>query len=312
MKDLSGKRALVTGAGSGIGRAIALALAKEGARLFLLDLDASSATAAANAASARGVEAIARQCDIADAAQVDAACQALLAAWDGIDILVNNAGIVYYGNAHAMSAQQWERVLAVNLLGPIRFIHNLLPALRRSDESQILNVSSIMGLVPKRRTAAYQASKFGLVGLSLSLRAEYSPSGVGVSVLCPGLVDTQLLPSAGAAGMLDKKPKIKSWWLVSPRYIAKHAVRAIKTNPPIVVVPWGARVFWWMQRYAPWLMDWHNHWMHGRDAREKRLREANAAASSQTSAPDGSGASGEASSTKARSTAANGPAPSAS
>src|SRR5688572_6141386 len=77
-----------------------------------------------------------------------------------------------------------------------------------------------MGLVPKRRTAAYQASKFGLVGLSLSLRAEYSPSVVGVSVICPGLVGTQLMPSAGASGMLDKKPKIKSWWLVSPRYIA--------------------------------------------------------------------------------------------
>jgi 3-oxoacyl-[acyl-carrier protein] reductase len=131
-----------------------------------------------------------------------------------------------------------------------------------------------MGLVPKRRTAAYQASKFGLVGLSLSLRAEYSPSGVGVSVLCPGLVDTALLPTAGATGMLDKKPKIKSWWLVSPRYIAKHAVRAIKTNPAVVVVPWGARFFWWMQRFTPWLMDWQNHWMHGGAARQKRLLEA--------------------------------------
>jgi 3-oxoacyl-[acyl-carrier protein] reductase len=280
MKDLSAKRALVTGAGSGIGREIALALAKEGVRLFLVDVDETKAAATADEAKARGVETIVHRCDVADSAQVDQACQAVLAKWDGLDILVNNAGIVYYGNAHAMSPEQWDRLMAINLMAPIRFIHNLLPALRRSDESQILNVSSIMGLVPKRRTAAYQASKYGLVGLSLSLRAEYSPSGVGVSVLCPGLVDTQLLPTAGTTGMLDKKPKIKSWWLVSPRYIAKHAVKAIRNNPAIVVVPWQARAFWWIQRLMPWLMDWHNHWMHRREARKKRLRERDQAPAS--------------------------------
>jgi 3-oxoacyl-[acyl-carrier protein] reductase len=277
MKELRGKRALVTGAGSGIGRAISLALAREGVRLFLVDLNETKANAVADETRALGVEVVARRCDVADAAQVDETCQTILATWGGIEILVNNAGIVYYGNAHAMSAEQWNRVMAVNLLAPIRFIHNLLPALRRNDESQILNVSSIMGLVPKRRTAAYQASKFGLVGLSLSLRAEYSPSGVGVSVLCPGLVDTQLLPTAGASGMLDKKPKIKSWWLVSPRYVAKHALKAIKNNPAVVVVPFAARVFWWMQRLAPWVMDWHNHFMHSRAAREKRLHETSTA-----------------------------------
>ena len=272
MRELRGKRAFVTGAGSGIGKAIALALAREHVRLFLLDNNQELLDQAVADARLLGTEASPCCCDVGDAAQIASAVDQLLALWDGVDVLVNNAGIVYYGPTHEMTLAQWERLNSINLLGPIRLIHTLLPTLRKQPEAHILNVASITGLVPKRRIAAYQTSKFALVGLSQALRIEYSPYGIGVTVLCPGFVRTNLLDNAKRNGMTKQEPKLQSWWVMCPDRLAKQAVRSIKRNRSIVVTPLLARVFWWMHRLAPWLLDWHGHVMHRR-AQRRRARK---------------------------------------
>ena len=97
------------------------------------------------------------------------------------------AGVAYYGATLDMTAEQWERIMAVNLLAPIQLIRALLPTLIAQDEAHVVNVGSIFGLVPLRKGAAYQTSKFGLVGLSAALRAEYGRD-IGVTALCPGFV----------------------------------------------------------------------------------------------------------------------------
>src|SRR5262249_43863524 len=200
MNVIRGKRALVTGAASGIGRSIALALAREGVDLFLLDQDGAKLAAVAGQARQSRTEVVDRQCDVSRPGEVGASVDALLERWGGLDILINNAGVVYFGRTNEMIDSQWDLLLATNLHAPLLFIRRLLPALLERREAHILNVCSLYGLVPKRKVAAYQTAKFGLVGLSQSLRYEYGPAGLGVTALCPGWVDTDIVTAARERG----------------------------------------------------------------------------------------------------------------
>ena len=119
MKNLRGKRALITGAGSGIGRAIALELAREGTHLWLLEINELTLESVGGEARSCGVDVVARRCDLSRADEIWSAFDEVLKTWGGIDILVNNAGIMYYGATENISDQQWAEVLAVNLTAPI-------------------------------------------------------------------------------------------------------------------------------------------------------------------------------------------------
>jgi short-subunit dehydrogenase len=254
MKTIRGKRAVVTGAASGIGRAIALELARHGAALFLLDIDAEQLERTADEARATGVEVIAVRCDLSDVGQLETAIGDLRQRWTSIDILINNAGILYYGPTDAMTGEQWDRLLAINLLAPIRLIRELLPAMLEEPEAHILNVCSMYGLFTRRKTAAYNTSKHALVGLSDSLRAEYDARGLGVTTLCPGFVHTDLF-AAGQSnrpeGILRRPPP---WVCTTPEHIAKVAIKAIRRNRGLVLVTPLARVLWYVKRAMPGLM----------------------------------------------------------
>jgi NAD(P)-dependent dehydrogenase (short-subunit alcohol dehydrogenase family) len=255
MRVIRGKSALVTGAASGIGRAIALRLATEGARVYLVDINAAELTKAVADVKQRGVEAIGRLCDVSDSRQVSGAVQHLLDQWGGVDILVNNAGIAYYGVTPRMSAEHWEKVLAINLRAPIQFTRELLPTLLSRDEAHVLNVASICGLVGMGRVAAYTTSKFALVGFSEALRAELCRHGLGVTALCPGLVDTNLFASAplGIDRMKNRQPP--SWLLTKSERVAERAIRAIYRNQGLVVIQPYARLLYFVKRLAPWTLD---------------------------------------------------------
>jgi NAD(P)-dependent dehydrogenase (short-subunit alcohol dehydrogenase family) len=242
--------------------------------VFLLDLNGGALAHVVAEVAALGGEAIAHVADLSDPAQTAAAAQAAVARWGGVDVVVNNAGIAYFGPTHDMRIEQWERLMGVNLMAPIRLIHALLPSLREQPQGHILNVASITGLVPKRRIAAYQTSKYGLVGLSQSLRAEYSPYGIGVTALCCGFVRTELLATAAREGMKAGGREPAKWYTVSPEYVARVAVRAIRRNRGVVVVPVIARVFWWVQRLSPAILDLHGHLVHWRAIRRRKRKEA--------------------------------------
>ena len=150
MRIIRGRKALVTGAASGIGRAIALALAREGADLFLIDIDAENLERAAAEARQHGVAAIAQVCDLADPAAITEAVLSLRAHWGALNILINNAGLSYYGSTETMTADQWRRMMAVNLMAPMQLVHELLPVLHAAEEAHVLNVCSMFGLAPWR------------------------------------------------------------------------------------------------------------------------------------------------------------------
>ena len=255
MRIIRGKKALVTGAASGIGRAIALALAGEGADVFLVDINADALADVAREAGNHGIKVVTAVCDLSDPAQIEELGANLRRRWNGLNILVNNAGIAYYGHTHLMTGEQWQRIMAVNLLAPIRLVHELLPLLLVAEEAHILNVSSMFGLATWRKTAAYQTSKFGLVGFSAALRAEYCSDTFGVTALCPGFVRSSLL-KAGETDNADRQLAVPNWICASAEQTAAKAIRAIRRNRGIVLVTPAAHFYWRLSRFFPGLVDW--------------------------------------------------------
>jgi len=246
---------MVTGAASGIGRAIALALAREGADLCLIDLDEANLQLTAGAAKSLGVDVVTGVCDLSQPSAVKRASDLLLASWDRLDILVNCAGICRYCATDAMSEEHWNNIIAVNLLAPVQLTRTLLPLLAAQDEAHVVNVCSIYGLVSSVRVAAYQTSKFGLVGFSAALQAEYGRPGFGVTALCPGFVRTPLIDKLHHDWASDGV-RVPSWLGTSPDVVAARTLKAIRRNKGLVVVTAYARAIWWLARLSPGLAQW--------------------------------------------------------
>jgi len=260
MRLLRGKKALITGAASGIGRAISIALAREGVDLYLVDLNDANLAAAAAEARGHGVEVVSRHCDLSDPADITATVSALLADWGRLNILINNAGVTHRGYTHTMNDAEWDRIIAIDLLAPIALTRKLLPTLLAND-AHLLNVCSLFGLVTTRKAAAYQTSKFGLVGFTTALRAEYGCPKFGVTALCPGFVATPLMNDL-AKVQPDRTPP--HWMHTSPECVAAAALDAIRKNKGIVVVTAFARVNWIVARMFPTIPDflYRRPWRH--------------------------------------------------
>jgi NAD(P)-dependent dehydrogenase (short-subunit alcohol dehydrogenase family) len=187
---IEGRTAFVTGGASGIGLAIAETLVAEGARVVLADWNSTSLEreSARLGSPARGVE-----LDVRDRAGWQRAKRTTEDTFGPIEILVNNAGVGPDQNELAdMPPENFDRLVAIMLTGIFNGIHTFAAGMRERAEGHIVNTASMAGLVASARLGAYTASKFAVVGLTEVLRAEMEPHGVGVSVLCPGLIRTNL------------------------------------------------------------------------------------------------------------------------
>jgi 3-oxoacyl-[acyl-carrier protein] reductase len=251
MRVLRGKKALVTGAAHGIGRAIAIALAKEGVALWLIDIDSPELSATAAEARSHGVDAVEWICDLANPPEITLAVRNLLSTWNRLDILVNNAGVAYFGPTRDMTDAQWARLLAINLLAPIQLVRELIDTLLAQKEAHIVNICSALGLVPFRNAAAYQTSKFGLVGFTQALHGEFARRRFGITAVCPGFVHTAMI-----APWLSRFPPWVS--CATPQKVAAKTVSAIRRNKSLVVITLTARLGWWLTRLSPGLAAWVN------------------------------------------------------
>lgn len=267
MKTIRGKSALITGAAAGIGRGIALALAREGADLYLLDIDEAGLAAVAVEVTALGVLVHTDRCDLSQPSEITRATSAMLERGFTPDILVNNAGLAYYGPTHLMTAAQWDRLMSVNLLAPIQLTQELLPTLKSRPEAHILNVCSISGLVAGGRFAAYHTSKFGLIGYTAALRAEYGRQGLGVSALCPGPVLTNLYRNADSSRPDKPIPGPPRWLCSSIDTVAAGAIKAIRRNKRQLLIGPLAHLLSWLNWLAPGVIDFLNHFSRGKKKR---------------------------------------------
>lgn len=252
MGALAGKRAIVTGAASGIGLAIARELAEQGCELELVDVDGEGLRRASDELGPRVLGS--HVLDLSDTDEVDVFAKRFVEEGGPVDVLVNNAGTLWFDPFERMPIEEWDRLMRVNLDAPARLIHGLLPAMRRRPGAHIVNIASMLGLAPQRNMAAYCTSKHGLVGLSLTLRTELSPA-IGVSVICPGLIRSNILGNAKASGRTTYKRDYPKHLTAPPEVVAKKVVRAIEKNKRIVVVTKHARLVILSHRWLGWLLD---------------------------------------------------------
>lgn len=249
--------AIVTGGGSGIGRALCGWLARAGAHVVVADVDAVAAEAVAAELRAVGGRAEAAAVDVRDAAAVRALVQRVAAARGRLDFMFNNAGIAVAGEVLDGTLADWERVIAVNLMG---VVHGTLPAyevMARQGFGHIVNTGSTAGLTPSPGLTSYAASKHGVVGLSTSLRTEAAIHGVRVSVVCPGLVDTPMKHHTEFRN-LDRNAALAALPLTMypVEALARDVMRGVLENQPIIISPTHARLMSWAYRAAPWLVRW--------------------------------------------------------
>ncbi len=202
MKDvawLHGRVGVVTGGGSGLGKALAEDLASAGGKVLVADLDFESAIRVCAAIAEQGGDAVPVAVDVADCGSVERLAAICFEKFGRCDILINNAGIADFGPALSMPVDRWRQIIDVNLMGIVHSISAFAPRMAAANEiSHVVNIASMAGLVPLPGFAAYVASKSAVVGLSEVLREELAPSGVVVSVACPGWIATAIQPANGS------------------------------------------------------------------------------------------------------------------
>jgi len=231
--NFENKAALVTGAASGMGLATARAFARAGAAVVLADADKDAVETAAGDLTSAGRQAVGVTCDVTDESQTAAMVDRAVATFGRLDMAFNNAGVqAPPSDAADETAEDFDRVNAVNLRGVWASMKHELRQMRKQGSGAIVNCSSLGGLVGLPERAAYHASKHGVIGLTKSVAVEYAPKGVRVNAVCPGVIDTpmvaDMLASQASAmavimkeqpiGRLGRADKIAAavLWLCSP------------------------------------------------------------------------------------------------
>ncbi len=231
--------AVVTGAASGIGLAMARAFAARGAKLALADFDVEALEQARVELAAGGSEVLAVPTDVRDRAAVQALADATLEHFGAAHIVCNNAGIFVVGPLSRAAPEQWKAAFDVNFWGVVHGVEAFLPHLLERGDGHIVNTASMAGLAGMLGLGIYCSSKFAVVGYSESLQREIQPQGVGVSVLCPMIVQTNI--GANSRRALGEEPPPESTTpdvpeeilpgmgsVISPEEVAGRVVEAIE------------------------------------------------------------------------------------
>ncbi len=248
---------VITGAGSGIGRATALAFARPGTALELSDRDAAGLSETRRLLDGSEATVSGRVVDVSDARAVGAYAVELLERHPGVDVLVNNAGVAFVGDVTRTPPERWDQIFRVNVLGVVHAVQALAPALR-ARRGQVVNVASASVFWVPRTLGAYAASKRALTGLSDALRAELAADGVGVTVVCPGLVATPLADHLGLPdGEESERARLRELLSrrgVAPERVAKAIVAACQRRPRLVTVGTDAALLRFFERWLPGLL----------------------------------------------------------
>ena len=236
--QLEGKVAVITGGASGIGKGTALAMARRGTEVVIADVNDRRLEETRHGIAALGGRAIAVHCDVSKRAEVERLAEVALTEMGHVDILMNNAGVVLRGALERISMADWEWSFGVNVLGVILGISAFLPHMIARGSGYIINTGSIAGLVALTGEGApYVAAKFAVVGLSEALALYARPRGIGVSLLCPGGVETNLHETERVVGMTPESAEVEAALSavfhtapMTPDQIGEIVVEAVRQN----------------------------------------------------------------------------------
>lgn len=269
VRSLAVKVAVVTGAGSGIGRETALECARRGASLAICDLNEAglAETERLVAELEKQTPVLARRVDVARAEEMRAFADAVFGELGGVDLLVNNAGVGLGGGFLDTSLEDWSWIVEINLLGVVNGCHFFVPrVVERGAGGHVVNVASAAGFLPAEPLSAYCATKYGVLGLSECLHIELARRGIGVTAICPGIINTPITRSARMRGA-DATPELREKVVASyqrrnygPERVARAILRAVQKNRVVAPVAPEAWLAYWAKRIAPWAVLALSRW----------------------------------------------------
>ena len=263
IRNLDGKVAVVTGAGSGIGRSTALALAERGAALAVCDIDESGLAETVDTLKAMDRRVYSEKVDVAEASEMERFAVATRGALGRVDIVVNNAGIGIGGLFVEVPLEAWNRILGINIRGVVHGCHAFLPGMIEAGQGgHIVNIASMAGYCQAPGMTAYGATKFAVLGFSESLRLELEGHGIGVTAICPGVINTNIVRTSATYGVNDD-PEMREEGIraferrnYSADRVARGILKAIAKNRGVAPISPEAWAGYWLKRLFPGVVAW--------------------------------------------------------
>ena len=262
-KNLTDRIVVITGAGSGIGRELALMCARRGARLAVCDINDAAVADTAEMARNMGADVLASRVDVSEPEAMTEFAEVTFARFGHVDLVVNNAGVGLVGGFLDTSRKDWEWLVGINLMGVVHGCDAFLPAMIESGRGgHVVNVSSAAGLLANPQLSAYSATKFAVFGLSEALRMELKPHGIGVTAVCPGIINTgitQTSPIRGGDDIGDRRERLATTYAkrgYTAKRVANNILRAVDRNRAVAPIAAEAHVMYVLSRAVPPLARW--------------------------------------------------------
>ena len=251
----------MTGAASGLGRALAVEFARAGSDVVIADVDEAGLGETASMVEEAGSRCMARRVDVSSRAQMEAFSREVLSGWGRVDILVNNAGVGVGGELKDVPLDDIEWIVGVNLMGEIYGTRLFLPQMIERGGGHIVNVGSLSGLVLLPFHLPYTTTKFGLTGFSEALWAETRRCGVGVTLVCPGAIKTNIMTSTRLSAATSGQEKMGDSWArllekggKEPQEVARRILAAVRDGKFLVFTGAESYALYYLRRLAPGLM----------------------------------------------------------
>lgn len=274
VRNLQGKTALVTGAASGIGRESALAFGRRGANLVICDVDEPGLKETEAQLRSLGRDVFARRVDVANPEDMQGFAEETATQVGVLDILMNNAGVGLGASFLDTTLEDWDWILGINVRGVIHGCHYFVPPMvARGAGGHVVNVSSAAGYLPAEALSAYVTTKYAVLGLTECLRSELRPHGIGVTAICPGIIDTPITRSSPMRGQFaeegQREEMVEAYRKrgYGPERVAANVLKAIQRNRGIAPVTPEAWIAWYAKRLSPALVSRLMAWAEQRRAR---------------------------------------------
>jgi NAD(P)-dependent dehydrogenase (short-subunit alcohol dehydrogenase family) len=256
VERMDGKLALITGAGSGIGRETALLCARHGGSLAICDVNESGLAETEAQARRLGRDVLAQRVDVSDAEQMEAFADTVHERAPAVDLLVNNAGVGLGAGFLDTPLEDWQWIVPINLMGVVHGCHAFVPAMvQRGAGGHVVNLSSAAGYFATPSLVAYTATKFAVLGLSQAMRIELRPHRIGVSAICPGVINTSITRTSRLRGRSEAERervvRLYERRNYGPERVARRILHAVQHDRAVMPVTAEAWVMWWVSRLSP-------------------------------------------------------------